>query len=98
MEAAREPPSPGRAQPGGQGVQSLGPVEVDVLASVERVEAGHPEEHRPSQEQGEDREFSRRGQPGAHRGDGQSEPEHEMTEGGESFGQRVEADHGQGHG
>ena len=60
-----------RAEPRGQRKQTGLPIELGILASVDHVEAGDPQQHRRAEKPGHEREPAGDRDPSTDRGDGQ---------------------------
>ena len=73
-------------------------IEVDILAGVDGVEARDPEHHPGRQPERERSQLAGDRQPGAHRGDGQTEAEHQVRVGREALGVGVAQNDQQGDG
>ena len=62
------------------GEESLAAIEAHVLTGIDDVEPGCPEQHRQAQEQGGPADLASHGNPGAQRGQPQTEPQVEVGE------------------
>src|SRR3954447_18039154 len=74
------------AEPGGDAVQALAQVEGDVLAGVDDVEPGDPEQDRQAQQRRGSGEVAAEGDPGGHGGHGERGAEPDVGEAGEPLG------------
>ncbi len=80
MEGAGDPESGGDADVAGDGVESDGAVEVEILAGVKDVEAGDPEGDGGGEKKDARIERAADGDPGGGGSDAESEAENEMRD------------------
>ena len=92
---ARHPQRAGDAEVTRDGVESGVAVELEILASVEDVEAGNPEGHSGSEKKDPRVERAAYRDPRCGRGDAEGESEHEMRPAGKAFGVGVKKNYGE---
>src|ERR1022692_3525782 len=85
MEGARDPESGGDADVAGDGVESGGAVELEILAGVEDIESGDPEGNGGGEQKDARVEGAAHGDPCSGRSDAESEAETEMGQKGEAI-------------
>ncbi len=79
-------------QLGGDGVQPLLAVELQILQGIEDVEPGHPEKDRNPEHHHLPADIAAQGDPGPHRRRPQADSQHDMGEGGKPLAEGVEGE------
>ena len=79
-QSGRQPQRPGHAEPGGHAAEPHPHVELEVLAGVDHVEAGHPEHHRRPQHHRGPAKFAANRHPGRQRGQHQRRAQPKMRQ------------------